>query len=308
MARTSSLSEKPRSRRPRRLADWLNPTGERKVHSLVDKVYKRKNLALAWERVRQNRGAGGVDGQDIEAFEQVLDQELERLHAELKSDTYRPQPVLEHKIPKAGQPGKWRALGIPTIYDRVCQQALLNRLERIFEPVFDDASFGYRRGRSSKDALRKVWRELNSGCEWIVDADLKDFFGSVDHEKLMTLVAQRVADGRVLRLIESMLKAGRLTEEQRRLPTDRGTPQGGVISPLLSNILLTPFDREMRRKGYQLTRYADDCAPRRRGEETETWSPNRSLAAQGMRDGPSEPVGRDRLQTTVSCFGQEPRW
>jgi group II intron reverse transcriptase/maturase len=161
-------------------------------------------------------------------------------------------------IPKAGQPGKYRALGIPTIYDRVCQQAVLNRLEGIFEPVFDEASFGYRRGRSSKDALRKVWRELNSGCEWIVDADLKDFFGSVDHEKLMTLVVQRVADGRVLRLIESMLKAGRLTEEQRRLPTDRGTPQGGVISPLLSNILLTPFDREMRRKGYQLTRYADD--------------------------------------------------
>ena len=257
MARTSSLSEKPRSRRPRRLADWLNPTGERKVHSLVDKVYKRKNLALAWEKVRQNRGAGGVDGQNIEAFEQVFDQELERLHAELKSDTYRPQPVLEHKIPKAGQPGKWRALGIPTIYDRVCQQALLNRLERIFEPVFDDASFGYRRGRSSKDALRKVWRELRGGREWIVDADIEDFFGSVDQGKLMTLVAQQIADGRVLRLIESMLKAGCMREGQWNR-TEIGTPQGGVISPLLSNILLTPFDWEMRRRGYQLARYADD--------------------------------------------------
>ncbi len=257
MAWISSLSEKPRSYRPRRLADWLNPMSARKVHSLVDKVYKRKNLEMAWEKVRQNRGAGGVDGQSIEAFEEMLDEQLDRLHAELKEDTYRPQPVREHKIPKAGRPGKHRVLGIPTIYDRVCQQALLNRLEPIFDPLFDDANFGYRRGRSSKDALRKIWRELESGCEWIVDADLKDFFGSVDHKKLMTLVVRQIADGRVLRLIESMLKAGCMTEGQWR-PTERGTPQGGVISPLLSNILLTPFDWEMRRRGYQLTRYADD--------------------------------------------------
>lgn len=259
MARTTSISEKPRSHGPRRLAEWLNPTGARKVHSLVDKVYKQKNLEMAWEKVRQNQGAGGVDGQSIEEFEKVLGEQLDRLHGELKADLYHPQPVREHLIPKAGQPGKYRALGIPTIYDRVCQQAVLNRLEPIFEPIFDEASFGYRRGRSSKDALRKVWKELNSGCEWIVDADLKDFFGSVNHEKLLTLVAQRVADGRVLRLIESMLKADRITRGQsQRRPTERGTPQGGVISPLLSNILLTPFDREMRRRGYQLTRYADD--------------------------------------------------
>jgi group II intron reverse transcriptase/maturase len=148
-------------------------------------------------------------------------------------------------------------LGIPAIYDRVCQQALLNRLEPIFEPLFDDASFGYRRGRSTKDALRKVWKEIQSGSEWIVDADLRDFFGSVDHEKLLTLVAQRVADGRVLRLLKAMLKAGSYSKG-RLFPTERGTPQGGVVSPLLSNILLTPFDREMRLKGYQLTRYADD--------------------------------------------------
>ena len=146
---------------------------------------------------------------------------------------------------------------MPTIYDRVCQQALLNRLEPIFEPVFDDASFGYRKGRSAKDALRKIWTELNAGAEWIVDADLKDFFGSVDHEKLLTLVAQRVSDGRVLRLLRGMLQAGVMADGQR-LPTEQGTPQGGIVSPLLSNILLTPFDREMRRRGYRLTRYADD--------------------------------------------------
>ena len=148
-------------------------------------------------------------------------------------------------------------LGIPAIYDRVCQQALLNRLEPIFEPLFDDASFGYRRVRSTKDAVRKVWKEIQSGSEWIVDADLRDFFGSVDHEKLLTLVAQRVADGRVLRLIKAMLKAGSYGKGQL-FPTERGTPQGGVVSPALSNILLTQFDREMRLKGYQLTRYADD--------------------------------------------------
>src|SRR5450631_1781493 len=251
------MSEIPVHSRPRRLADWINPTGAKKVHSLVDKVYKRKNLEMAWEKVKANRGSGGVDGQTLETFEAQLEPQLERLHRELREDTYQPLPVRQHRIPKQGKPGEFRMLGIPAIYDRVCQQALLNRLEPIFEPIFDDASFGYRRGRSTKDAMRKVWKEIDGGREWIVDADLKDFFGSVDHEKLLTLVAQRVADGRVLRLIEAMLKAGSYGQG-RLFPSERGTPQGGVVSPLLSNIHLTPFDQEMRRKGYQITRYADD--------------------------------------------------
>lgn len=253
----SSLSERPRSDRPRRLADWLNPTREKKVHSLVDKVYKKKNLELAWKKVKQNRGRGGVDGQSVDEFEESLEENLQRLHDALRNQTYQPEPVLRCLIPKAGQPEKLRPLGIPTISDRVCQQALLNRLQPIFEPVFDDANFGYRSGRSTKDALRKIWTEVRQGREWIVDADLRDFFGSVNHEKLMILVSQRVSDGRVLRLIESFLKAGCIAEGER-LRTDQGAPQGGVISPILSNILLTPFDREMRRKGYHLTRYADD--------------------------------------------------
>jgi len=223
----------------------------------VDKVYKRKNLELAWLRVKRNRGAAGIDGQSLEEFESQLDEQLDKLHKELKMDTYIPQPVRQKLIPKLGQPGKFRPLGIPTVYDRVCQQALMNRLGPIFEPVFDDASFGYRIGRSAKDALRKIWKELNEGYEWIVDADLKNFFGSVDHEKLLTLVNRRVADGRVLHLIRGFLKAGCIAEG-RKLPTEQGTPQGGVVSPLLSNVLLTPFDREMRKRGYRLTRYADD--------------------------------------------------
>jgi RNA-directed DNA polymerase len=252
------MSEIPVRSAPRRLADWINPTGTKKVHSLIDKVYKRKNLEMAWERVHANRGSGGVDGQSLEEFERQADSQLNRLHTELREDCYQPRPVRQVQIPKAGKPGEFRTLGIPTIYDRVCQQALLNRLEPIFEPVFDEANFGYRRGRSTKDALRKVWKEIQEeGREWIVDADLKDFFGSVDHKKLLTLVTQRVADGRVLRLIQAMLKAGSYGKG-RLFPSERGTPQGGVISPLLSNILLTPFDQEMRRRGYRLTRYADD--------------------------------------------------
>ncbi len=267
--RTSSLSERPEQQRPRRLADWLNPTGERKVHSLVDKIYQRKNLAVAWEKVKRNRGAGGIDGVDVAAFEADLEGNLERLHVELKEGTYAPQPVLQHLIPKAGKPGEFRALGIPTIYDRVCQQAILNRLEPIFEPIFDDANFGYRSGRSTKDALKKIWRELDAGNEWVVDADLRDFFGSVDHDKLLTLVNRRVADGRVLGLIKQILEAGCVANGARRA-TEEGVPQGGVISPLMSNILLTPFDREMRRKGFRVTRYADDwvvtCQSRREAQ------------------------------------------
>jgi len=266
---SSSGTEKPLCQRPRRLADWLNPDGQRKVHSLVDKVYQPKNLRAAWEKVKANRGSGGIDGQSLEEFAQGLEEHLGRLHEELRTDRYRPLPVKRVEIPKAGKPGETRPLGIPAVYDRVCQQALLNRLEPIFEPLFDDSSFGYRPGRSAKAALRKVWREIEAGAEWIVDADLRDYFGAIDHEKLMTLVAQRVADGRVLTLIEQMLTAGYL-ERGRLFPTPQGTPQGGVVSPLLSNILLTPFDQEMRRRGYQLTRYADDwvvtCRSRREAE------------------------------------------
>lgn len=254
----SSLCEKPEHHASRRLSDHLVFEGQKqKVHSLVDKVYSRKNLRMAWERVRANRGASGADRVTIGDFEVNFESNLDRLHRELREKTYQPRPVRRLEIPKRGAPGKTRPLGIPSVYDRVCQQALVNRLEPIFERVFDPSSYGYRKGRKPADALTKIWREVEAGGEWIVDADLKDFFGSVDHEKLMALVGKQVADSRVLNLIQLMLKAG-YEEKGQRHETPRGTPQGGVVSPLLSNILLTPFDKEMRRQGYCLTRWADD--------------------------------------------------
>ena len=160
----SSLCEKPERHASRRLSDHLRFEGQKqKVHSLVDKIYSRKNLTLAWERVRANRGAGGADGVTIGGFEAALDENLERLHRELRDGTYQPQAVRRLEIPKRGSPGKTRALGIPSVYDRICQQALANRLEPIFEKVFDPSSFGYRKGRKTADALTKIWREVEAG-------------------------------------------------------------------------------------------------------------------------------------------------
>ena len=147
---------------------------KQKVHSLVDKVYSRENLKLACERVRANQGASGADRVTIEDFEAGLDENLDRLHRELREQTYQPQAVRRLEIPKRGAPGKDRPLGIPSVYDRICQQALVNRLEPIFEKVFDPSSFGYRKGRKPADAVGKIWREMGAGSEWIVDADLKD--------------------------------------------------------------------------------------------------------------------------------------
>jgi retron-type reverse transcriptase len=138
------MSERPVQARPRRLADWINPTGAKKVHSLIDKVYRQENVLMAWERVKENGGSGGVDRQPVAGFEAQRDQQLGQLCDELRDDGYEPQPVRQVPIPKAGKPGEYRTLGIPTVYDRVCQQALLQRLEPVFEPVFDEANFGYR--------------------------------------------------------------------------------------------------------------------------------------------------------------------
>jgi RNA-directed DNA polymerase len=227
----------------------------RKAHSLIGQVYDRRNLRRAWERVKENKGAGGVDGVTIARFEKDRDRYLDVLHRQLKEGRYRPRPVRRVEIDKPGTTKK-RPLGIPTIMDRVCQQALVQVLEPIFEPTFREESFGYRPGRSAHMAMRRIWRQLGQDA-WIVDADLADFFGTLSHELLIELVADRVADGKVLSLIRSMLMAGALRDGVYE-STVAGTPQGGVASPLLSNIYLSVFDERMARAGYALTRYADD--------------------------------------------------
>jgi len=227
----------------------------RKAHSLIGQVYDRRNLRRAWERVRKNKGAGGVDGVTIARFEENLDRYLDVLHRQLKEGRYRPRPVKRVEIDKPGT-NKKRPLGIPTIMDRVCQQALVQVLEPIFEPTFREASFGYRPGRSAHMAMRRIWRQLGQ-AEWIVDADISDFFGSLSHELLIDLVADRVADGKVLSLVRSMLTAGALRDGVFESAV-AGTPQGGVASPLLSNIYLSVFDEKMAKAGFALTRYADD--------------------------------------------------
>jgi len=200
----------------------------RKVHSLIDKVYHKTNLELAWESVKANKGSGGIDKVSIPAFEKVAEAELAQLHQELKEETYRPMPVKRQYIPKRGKPNEKRPLGIPAIRDRVCQQALKNRLEPIFEPLFSECSFGYRTGRSTHQAMRKIYRKLIDGCEWVVDADLRDFFGKVHHEPLIDMIAEQISDGRILRLVRQMLKAGYM-ENGKKYATPNGTPQGSAI-------------------------------------------------------------------------------
>ena len=228
---------------------------KKKVHSLIDKVFSRKNLELAWEKVKKNRGSAGIDDVTIAQFEARQECYLDLLHRKLREGTYRPQPVKRVEIPKSE--GGVRKLGIPTVLDRVCQQALVQRMEPIFEPTFLDSAFGYRRGRSPHDAMRQVWGELNKGNVWIVDADLRQFFDTIDQERLIDLIAEEISDGRVLQLVRDVLRAG-VMEGGCWKPTLTGVPQGGVASPLWSNIFLTPFDRQMTAEGFRLTRWADD--------------------------------------------------
>jgi RNA-directed DNA polymerase len=227
----------------------------RKVHSLIDQVYSRKKLELAWEKVKKKGGCAGIDKVTIAQFEERRAYYLELLHHKLREGTYRPNPVKRVEIPKS-EGGK-RKLGIPAIFDRVCQQALVQRMEPVFEPKFLDCNFGYRKGRSPHDAMRKVWRELQAGKVGIVDADLRQFFDTISQEKLIDRIAEEISDGRVLSLIRDILGSG-VIEGGYWQPTLTGVPQGGVASPLWSNIFLTPFDRVMTEAGFSLTRWADD--------------------------------------------------
>jgi RNA-directed DNA polymerase len=227
-----------------------------KWFSLIDKVHPERTLRAAFSQVAANQGAAGVDHVTITMFETHLDEDLGRLSELLRNGTYRPQAIRRHYIPKPGTQEK-RPLGIPTVRDRVVQTALRMVLEPIFEHEFAEHSYGFRPGRGCKDGLRRVDELLKAGFTYIVDADLKSYFDTIPHDRLMALVGQKVSDGRVLTLIEMFLKQAVLDDLKEWTP-ENGSPQGAVISPLLSNIYLNPLDHLMAQEGFEMVRYADD--------------------------------------------------
>jgi RNA-directed DNA polymerase len=227
-----------------------------KWFSLMDKVWAKRTLEAAWERVRRNGGSAGVDRQSIDAFAAQAERYLEELQAALRAGTYRPEAVRRVWIPKPGQAER-RPLGIPTVKDRVVQTALKLVLEPIWEAEFAEQSYGFRPGRGCKDALRRVQELLNGGSTWVVDVDIQGYFDSLPHGRLIAEVERRVADRGVLRLLEAYLHQGVLDGLEQWQP-DQGTPQGAVISPLLANLYLDPLDHELAEQGHQSVRYADD--------------------------------------------------
>lgn len=251
-----------------------------KWFSLIDKVYAPVTLRRAFERVKANRGAPGVDHQTIKRFEARLEENLSRLSQELKGGTYQPRAIRREYIPKPGSSEK-RPLGIPTVRDRVAQAALRMVLEPIFERDFAEESYGFRPGRGCKDALRRVNELLEEGYTWVVDADLKSYFDTIPHESLLELMGMKVSDGRVLDLIEAYLNQEVMETMKRWIP-ERGTPQGSVISPLLSNIYLDPLDHLMASGEGVMVRYADDFVILCRSERG---FPGRGLGDEGLVGG-----------------------
>lgn len=224
--------------------------------SLIDKVYAERTLRLAWRHVKANGGAAGVDHVTVEMYERDLDRHLAALAMQLRDGTYRPQSIRRAWIDKPGG-REQRPLGIPTVRDRVVQTALRLVLEPIYERTFAAQSYGFRPGRGCKDALRRVKTLLEAGYTWVVDADLRRYFDTIPQAVLMQRVGERVADGRVLALLEGFLTQSVMEDLSTWTPHE-GTPQGAVISPLLANIYLNPLDHHVAEAGVEMVRYADD--------------------------------------------------
>jgi RNA-directed DNA polymerase len=228
-----------------------------KWYSLIDKVWKEATLREAAEAVIRNKGAAGVDGQTTGLLQAQVEEIIWTLSRQLREERYLPKPVKRQWIPKLGTAEK-RPLGIPVVRDRVVQTALVYVLEPIWERDFAQHSYGFRPGRSAQQAIQRVETLLQQGHTWIVDADLKGYFDTIPQDKLLAVVAAKVADSRVLKLIESYLRQGVMETGQGWTPTERGTPQGAVLSPLLANIYLDPLDHQMAGEKTEMTRYADD--------------------------------------------------
>lgn len=228
----------------------------RKYYSLIDKVYALKNLYASFKSVKRNKGAAGFDNQSIESFEDNLVENINQLHEELKGRIYKPSPVKRVEIPKPN--GSMRPLGIPNVRDRVVQQAILNIIQPIFEPDFHPSSYGYRPGKSCQHAVAKAQQFLvKYNLPWAVDMDLSKCFDTLDHELILNGLNRKISDGTLLKLIKQFLKSGVFIDGIVE-PTETGSPQGGVISPLLMNIYLDEFDQKMKLLNIRIVRYADD--------------------------------------------------
>ena len=223
---------------------------------LIEKILSEENLQKAIRKVKKNKGAPGVDKMTVQEVEEWFNQYKEELISKILNKQYKPVPVKRVYIPKPN--GKQRPLGIPTVVDRVIQQAMLQVLSEIYEPIFSDHSYGFRPNRSAHTAMEEVLGYLNDGYEWIVDLDIEKFFDTVNHDKLISILRERVNDSRTLHLIRAYLQAGVLDKGLVRSSTI-GTPQGGPISVILSNIYLDKFDKELESRNLRFARYADDC-------------------------------------------------
>ena len=223
---------------------------------LWSEIFSRPNLITALERVRRNGGAAGVDGMTVEELPEHLKAHWPSIREKLEAGSYQPSPVKRVEIPKRN--GGVRLLGIPTVQDRLIQQAMHQILSREYELTFSEHSYGFRRNRSAHDAVEAAQGHINAGNKWVVDIDMAKFFDTVNHDRLMARMKQQISDKRVLRLVNAYLKAGVMVNGVV-METGKGTPQGGPLSPLLSNIVLDELDRELEKRGHRFVRYADDC-------------------------------------------------
>lgn len=258
-----SRSEAPRDSAEGTEALMAKREAESKADSeqLMEEVCEWQNCEQALARVKSNKGSAGVDGMTVEQLPDYLKKHWSTIREQMLSGTYKPQPVKRVEIPKPD--GGMRQLGIPTVLDRFIQQALLQILQGRWDRTFSEHSYGFRPGRSAHQAVTKAQQYIADGYGWVVDLDLEKFFDRVNHDKLMAQLAQRISDKRMLKLIRAFLCAG-VMEGGLVSPIDEGTPQGGPLSPLLSNIVLDELDRELEQRGHRFVRYADDCAPRAR--------------------------------------------